>query len=102
MLIRYEIEEITNSVKVFYEDSELPSLYQPHWPNNTPWASAEEAEDWAKLYVASLENEDAPFPPNGPREDAPPRPSKELERRISEKLKEIEEIYKEMGVNNAN
>jgi hypothetical protein len=92
MSIRYEIEEGTNSVKVFYGDSELPSLYQPHWPNNTPWKNAEEAEDWAKLYVASVEDEDAPFAPNGPGEEAPPRPSKEIEAKINEKLKEIQAI----------
>lgn len=65
MTLRYEIEEGTNAVKVFYENSDVPSLYQPDYPDQTPWESAAEAEEWAKLYIASIENEDAPYAPIG-------------------------------------
>lgn len=64
MSLRYEIEEGTNSVRVFYPDSEEPSLFQPDWPDTTAWADAAEAEAWAVLYLASIEDEDAPYAPN--------------------------------------
>jgi hypothetical protein len=63
MSLRYEIEEGTNAVKVFYPDSEAPSLYQPNWPNGDEWLNSEEAEGWAKLYIDSIEIESAPYAP---------------------------------------
>jgi hypothetical protein len=77
MSIRYEIEEVTNAVKVFYDDSTVPSLYQPNWPGGDQWADAAEADSWAKLYVASIENEEAPFAPNHPGEEGAPKPTPE-------------------------
>ncbi len=35
MALRYEIEEGTNAVRVFYPDSDAPSLFQPDWPKIT-------------------------------------------------------------------
>lgn len=64
MSLRYEIEEGTNAVRVFYPDSDVPSLFQPDWPDMTPWANAAEAEAWAQLYIASVEDENAPYAPN--------------------------------------
>lgn len=64
MTIRYEIEEGTNAIRVFYPDSDVASLFQPTWPDQTPWADANEAESWAQLYIASVEDEEAPYAPN--------------------------------------
>ena len=64
MSIRYEIEEVTNAVRVFYDDNDFATLFQPNWPDNEPWADAVEAENWAKLYIASVEDEAAPYAPN--------------------------------------
>jgi hypothetical protein len=65
MAMRYEIEEGTNAVKVFYDDSDVPSLYQPDYPDTTPWEDADEATAWAELYIASVEDPDAPYAPIG-------------------------------------
>jgi len=64
MSVRYEIEEATNAVKVFYDESTVPSLYQPHFPSGETWADATEAAEWAELYVASVTDEAAPYAPN--------------------------------------
>ena len=75
--LRVEIEEGTHAVRVWYPDSDAPSLLQPDWPNTTPWASRAEAQAWADLYVESLEDTDAPYAPNGPGETGAPKPTAE-------------------------
>jgi hypothetical protein len=77
MSVRYEIEENTNAVKVFYDENTIPSLYQPNWPGGDQWVNAAEAESWAKLYIASIENENAPYAPNHPGEEGAPKPTPE-------------------------
>ena len=69
MSIRYELEEGTNAIKVFYDDSIVPSLYQPYFPNGDVWADAAEATAWAELYLASINDEAAPFAPNARGEE---------------------------------
>ena len=64
MALRYEIEEGTNAVRVFYPDSDVASLFQPTWPNGEAWADAAEAAAWAQLYTASINDETAPYAPN--------------------------------------
>jgi hypothetical protein len=54
--LRYEIDETTWAVKVYYPDSDAPSLYQPDWPDGTPWSSKDEAKNWAEHYIEHLEN----------------------------------------------
>jgi hypothetical protein len=76
MTLRYEIGA-DNAVKVFYDDNTVPSLFQPDWPNQTPWADTAEAAAWAHLYIASVEDEDAPFAPNGPGEAGKAKPTAE-------------------------
>ena len=75
--LRVEIEDETNAIRVWYPGSDAPSLFQPDWPNGTPWASREEAQAWADLYVASLEDDDAPYAPHGPGEAGAPKPTAE-------------------------
>jgi len=62
--IRYKILE-NNTVEVFYDDSEELSLSQPTYPNGDPFLDKEDANSWALLYVASVENKSALFAPNG-------------------------------------
>ena len=31
-----------------------PFMFQPDWPDATPWADAAEATDWAEVFIASL------------------------------------------------
>jgi hypothetical protein len=84
MALRYEIEEVSNAVRIFYPDSDEPSLFQPDWPNQTPWTNAAEAEAWAQLYIASVEDEDAPYAPNGPGEAGKAKPTAEQRAAIKE------------------
>lgn len=74
---RYEIEEETNAIRVYYDGADVAGLFQPHWPNGTPWANREEAEEWALLFIASIEDETAPFAPGGPGEPGTPKPTPE-------------------------
>lgn len=58
----YEIGKNT-SVVIDFGGS---TLEQATWPDGTKWASKAEAEAWAKLYIAHLDDETAPRPGNGP------------------------------------
>lgn len=75
--MRYEIEEGTHAVRIFEDDSDVPSIFQPDWPDTTPWANADEAIQWAELYIASVEDESAPFAPSGPNKEGEPKPTQE-------------------------
>jgi len=77
MALRYEIEEGTNAVRVFYPDSDVASLFQPDWPDMTPWADRAEAAAWAQLYITSIDDEAAPYAPNGPGQAGRAKPTAE-------------------------
>jgi len=76
MTTRYELDA-DNAVRVFYSDSDVASLYQPTWPNGDAWADAAEATAWAELYLASINDEAAPFAPNARGEAGAPKPTAE-------------------------
>lgn len=65
-----------NTVEVFVEGQEAPMLRQPHYPNGDAWESKAKAEDWAKLFIASIEDEAAPFAPVGKGIAGEPKPTK--------------------------
>ena len=77
MANRYEIEEGTHAIRVYYDGADVPGLFQPHWPNGAPWSSAEEAAEWAEMFLESIEVEDAPYAPGGPGEPRTPKPTPE-------------------------
>jgi len=66
MALRYEIEDETNAVRIYYPDSDAPSLFQPDYPNTDHWENKEAATAWALLYISSVEDEAAPYAPSGP------------------------------------
>jgi hypothetical protein len=76
MTVRYEIDT-DNAVKVFYPDSHVASLYQPTWPNGDAWTDAAEAKTWAELYLASINDESAPYAPNARGEVGALKPTAE-------------------------
>lgn len=76
MSIRYDILE-NNTVEVFYDDNDFPSLRQPNYPNGENFIDRADAENWAQLYVASVENPSAPYAPNGPGQQGLPKPTEE-------------------------
>jgi hypothetical protein len=51
--MRFEIDE-NNAIYAFDSDSDVPFLFQPDWPDLTPWADEAQATDWAEVFIASL------------------------------------------------
>jgi hypothetical protein len=82
MTARYELDA-DNAVKVFYPDSDVASLYQPNWPNGDAWADAAEAVAWAVLYLASINDEDAPYAPGARGEIGRAKPTAEQKAAIA-------------------
>jgi hypothetical protein len=72
--MRYEIENETNAIKIYYRDSDVPTIYQPTYPNGDAWQNAEDAENWAKLWIEAITNPKAPFPPDGIGLEPRPKP----------------------------
>ena len=55
----------SNTVEVFVEGQEAPMLRQPHYPNKDAFDTREEAENWARLFIAALEDRGNNFAPDG-------------------------------------
>lgn len=89
--MRYEIEKTTNAVRIFVEGREAPTIFQPNYPNGQPWASAEDAENWAQLYIASVEDESAPYAPAEPGVPGRAKPTAEERAEIEARLSEMRE-----------
>lgn len=49
-----------------------PVIFQPNWPDGTDWASKEEAEAWANVFIESIINSESEFIP-GLSPDEPKR-----------------------------
>jgi len=54
---RFEIDS-DNAIRIWDSenpnDNGAPFMFQPDWPDATPWADAAEATDWAEVFIASL------------------------------------------------
>lgn len=72
MTFRHEVDS-ENTLRIWREGIEAPVLLQPHYPNGDAWTS-EQAEEWAAIYITSIEDPTAPLP--GPSAEHPsvPRP----------------------------
>jgi hypothetical protein len=66
MAFSYVIDSNTFIVNIYTDNQTQPIIFQPDWPNGTPWSSYEEAETWAQLCIESIENPSAPYAPAGP------------------------------------
>jgi hypothetical protein len=66
MNLTYVVDPVTFSVNIFAEGRNEPIVYQPDWPNSTPWASSSEASLWAQLCIQAITDNDAPHAPAGP------------------------------------
>jgi hypothetical protein len=75
-MYRYAIDSL-NSIEIFKEGAEAPMLRQPHYPNKDAFETMAEAEDWAKLFILSITDEEAPFAPSGKGLAGRPKPTKE-------------------------
>ncbi len=81
-----------NTVEVFGEDKKVPFLRQPNYPNQDPFDTKAEAEEWAQLFITSMTDEAAPFAPIGKGVAGEPKPTKE---QILERLKKQAEEFKD-------
>ena len=90
--MRYEIEETTNAVRIFADGREAPTIFQPNYPNGQPWESAAAAATWAQLYIASIEDESAPYAPAEPGVSGRAKPT-------AEEIAEMEALRAEMYPN---
>ena len=81
-----------NTIEVFGEGQEAPMLRQPNYPNQDAFDTKAEAEEWAQLFIASMEDEDAPFAPIGKGIPGEPKPTKA---EVFERLKKQAEEYGE-------
>jgi len=60
--MRYEIDE-NNAISVYAEGESVPFLWQPHYPNLTPFPDRAAAELWATQYLAYFADpENVAFP----------------------------------------
>jgi hypothetical protein len=76
MTISYKILD-NNTVEIFYDNADEPSLSQPTYPNGDAFVNKADATNWALLYIASIENETAPFAPSKPGELGEQKPTEE-------------------------
>jgi hypothetical protein len=64
MRYRYEIDK-NKAIRVWDNENpneeNAPFFFQPDWPNETPWASRAEAENWAQVFIESLVNPESEF-----------------------------------------
>lgn len=88
MSYTYTVEEGTNAVRIFENGSDVPCIFQPDYPNTTPWEDAAAAAAWAELYIASIEDEAAPFAPAGPGIPGEPKPTPEEIEAMKAKMQE--------------
>jgi hypothetical protein len=62
MATKYTIDD---KLAITFDVNGAP-VFQPTWPDGTPFASTKEAEDWAKVFIGYLEDENALQPGNSP------------------------------------
>jgi len=66
MPLSYTVDNNDFSVKIYSDIQIEPIIFQPNWPNGTPWGSKTDAETWAGLCITSIEDANAPYAPAGP------------------------------------
>lgn len=69
--------DVNNTVTVTAEGQSVPFLSQPHYPNGDAWEDAAAAATWAELFIASIEDADAPYAPIGQGLPGEPKPTAE-------------------------
>lgn len=70
----YKIIDDNFTIELFDGVQTEPYIRQPNWPDGTPWASATEAENWAKQHILSLTDETAELAGISPAQPTLPRP----------------------------
>ena len=65
-MTRYRFEiDTDNAIRIWDNvtigEQGAPFLFQPDWPDVTPWADAAQATDWAEVFIASLVDPESEF-----------------------------------------
>jgi hypothetical protein len=65
-MTRYRFEiDTENAIRIWDNENpnenDAPFMFQPDWPDVTPWANAGESTHWAEVFIASLENPESEF-----------------------------------------
>lgn len=66
MNLTYTVDSVSFAVNIYVSGNNTPVIYQPNWPNGTPWGSYADANSWAQLCISSITNQSAPYAPAGP------------------------------------
>lgn len=74
MAFTYNLSD-NNTVNIYTDGQQEPVIIQPNWPNGTAWTSSAEADTWAQLCIAAMEDSSAPYAPAGPGLDGEPKPT---------------------------
>ncbi len=65
-MFTYTIDE-NNAIWGYAPEQEVACLFQPDWPDSTPWADRAEAESWATQWANHMNDpENNAFPANKP------------------------------------
>jgi hypothetical protein len=64
------------ALSIFEGTSTVPFIYQPSWPDGTPWSEGE-PEAWADVLIASLSDPESLLPGSNPSQPTLPRPDEE-------------------------
>lgn len=70
--MRYELDT-EGAALIFLPDGDIPFMFQPHWPDQTPWADGE-AVAWAEQFIMAATDETADLPGDNPAQPTKPRP----------------------------
>jgi len=65
-MTRYSFKiDANNAVRIWDNltigDEGAPFMFQPDWPDVTPWADAVQATNWAEVFIASLVDPESEF-----------------------------------------
>lgn len=75
--MRYEIDNETYAISIYDDINSEPFWYQPDYPNLDKFDSYEEAEEWAKIAIASYDDSYGFLPPDGKNTGLKPKPTEQ-------------------------
>jgi len=65
-MTRYRFEiDTDNAIRIWDNETpnegDAPFMFQPDWPDVTPWEDSAQATDWAEVFIASLVDPESEF-----------------------------------------
>lgn len=84
MTYRYEIDE-NNAIHMWINTQEEPFIFQPDYPDGTPWADRADAVAWAEAKIAELSDIENPMAPDFPNQEPQKQSAKIAQERAAQK-----------------